>query len=186
MCIHPCTNTHMHTQALFVRMEKRPSVSNVHILLITRLNDSMVCAYPRISHYKVVETQTHKSKVTALQLHNTQRSEVDSSWCLLSVAAYLTLVWKVMHCCCTFIHIRSTQLPWYTAGPQHLLSPQHEGKIHICPSSFASFVQSQPSRCCCSISLMLWGSQKREGIQITMGSNPRPPIISIPHLSHQL
>lgn len=29
------------------------------------------------------------------------------------------------------------QFPWYTARPQHLLIAQHEGKIHICPSSFA-------------------------------------------------
>lgn len=35
---------------------------------------------------------------------------------------------KVMHCCCTSISHRSMQFPWYTAGTQHLLSPQHKGK----------------------------------------------------------
>ncbi len=142
-------------------METRPSVSDVHILLITRLKDSIVCAYLCISHYKAAERHAHKSKVTALQLHDTQRSEVDGSWCMLSIAAFLTLVWKVMDRRSTFTHHRSMHFPWYTAGPQHLLSPRHEGKIHICPSSFAlSF--SVPSRCGCSISLLLWGSQMRD------------------------
>lgn len=91
---------------------------------MTRLNDSIVCSYPYIYHYKAAETQPHKSKVAALQLHDGD-------------AAFLTLVWKVMHCCCTSICLGPMQFPWYTAWPQHLLSPQHEGKIHICPSAFA-------------------------------------------------
>lgn len=62
---------HKRTQALSLRVGESPLVLHVHILLITRLNDRIVCAYPCISHYKALETQPHKSKVTALQLHDT-------------------------------------------------------------------------------------------------------------------
>lgn len=49
-----------------------------------------------------------------------------------------------MHGCCTSIYLHSVQFPWYTAGPQHLLSLQHIGKIHICPSSFTFSIPLSP------------------------------------------
>lgn len=63
--IHACAFTHAqiytYTQALSLRMEKRPSVSDVNALQITKLNDTMVCAHPCIFSFKAVETQPHKS-----------------------------------------------------------------------------------------------------------------------------
>lgn len=42
-----------------------------------------------------------------------------SGWCMTSSVDSLTLVWKAMRRCVTFIHLGAAGLPWYTAGLRH-------------------------------------------------------------------
>lgn len=92
-----------------------------------------------------------------------------------------------IHCCCTFIHLRTTQFPWHTAGPQHLLSLQLEGKnpylsFLICIHPFQHLPAVSVKLICCSED-----PRWRMGHRLPRGSDHVLPLFQSPtHSLYQL
>lgn len=120
-------------------------------------------------------TQTHKSKATALQLHDTHRSQ---RWTAAGTCWAPLNFWPRYEKQCI------------AAVPLSISAPRSSHGIQLGRRIFSalnrkvksiSVLPILPSRCWSDISLLLWGSQMRDGTQINMGISPRPPIISIPY-----
>lgn len=99
-----------------------------------------------------------------------------SGWSMMSSVDSLTLVWKVMLRCVTFIHLRAAGLPWYTAGPWHRPSP-HRKHDASRPRPHFLFCTLSPSLL--HFLHLQQRAQMRNVKPVTMEIRPRPSIIPI-------